>query len=306
MQNVNRSVIGVAGDNRAENEAFIQFSRHFCKCGLPVPQIYMEDLAHGVYLETDLGFETLFEWMSRIKKDADAEQKILTLYRRVLEWLPKFQIIAGRDLDYSFCYQHDVFGKDSMNWDLQYFKHRFLDAFYAGPLDKSALLHDFQSLVAYLLEEKPVYFMYRDFQSRNVMVLEQQPYFIDYQSGRRGALQYDVASLLYDAKANLPESLRMELLEHYIAVAQQICNFSAQRFKQYFYGFVAIRIMQAFGAYGYLAAVKGKKSFLKSVPFAIQNLEILLHKAEILHELPVLRQVFSTLVEDQSLRQIGS
>jgi aminoglycoside/choline kinase family phosphotransferase len=301
MQNANRSVIGVAGDNRAENEAFVQFSRHFKSFDLPVPDIYTADLDNGIYLEQDLGLFTLYEWMAPIRDKHGFTAEIIDMYKRALYFLPRLQILAGRSLDYSFCYQHETFARASMTWDLEYFQHRFVANFYKQPLDKDSLKKEFQILVEHLLEESPDFFLYRDCQSRNIMIHDQNPYFIDYQSGRRGALQYDLASLLYDAKADLPEDLRTELIGYYIHACSDLITLEEKRFLHYFYSFVLIRVLQAFGAYGYLAAVKGKKNFLKSVPFALKNASILLQKAHILNRMPELRKILTSLVEDESL-----
>lgn len=303
MQNAYRSVVGVAGDNRPENEAFVHFSRHFYTCGLPVPEIYIEDLDNGVYLEQDLGLFTLFEWMAPIRQAEGFSPAVLDMYKKVLRWLPQFQITAGRTLDYSYCYQHASFARESMTWDLRYFQHRFLAAFYHQPLDAHDLQKDFEHLVDHLLQVRGDYFLYRDFQSRNIMILDDRPFFIDYQSGRRGALQYDIASLLFDAKASIPQPVREELLEYYMYCLQEVESFDSDKFLHYFYGFVMIRVMQAFGAYGYLAAVKGKKNFLKSVPFALKNLEIIMEKAAFLEELPILQRIFSDLISDPALRE---
>lgn len=301
MQNANRSTIGIAGDNRAENEAFVHFTSHFRKYDLPMPEIYIQDLDHGIYIEQDLGLYTLFEWMAPQRDKHGFTAEIKELYQKTVQWLPRIQIQAGQTLDYSYCYQHAVFGRDSMSWDLQYFQHRFLSYFYIKPFNREQLKHEFNVLVEHLLEEPPDFFLYRDCQSRNVMVLHEEPYFIDYQSGRRGALQYDLASLLYDAKADLPEEYRCELLEFYLDIAVSLYPLDKKRFKHYFYSFVLIRVLQAFGAYGYLAGVRGKKNFLKSVPYALKNVRILLQKAEILQETPLLDSILTDLVHDVSL-----
>ncbi len=232
-----RTVIGIWSEDYALNLAFVEFSRHFSRYGLRVPAIYAEDLSQGVYLEQDLGDWTLFDWMVALREKEGFSPRIEDMYRRVLEDLPLFQIVAGTTIDYDLCHQHREFGEESMAWDLHYFRHRFLEVFYKGPLDLAKLEGDFRRLRSFLLEEPRNYFMYRDFQSRNVMILNGQPYYIDYQSGRRGALQYDVASLLYDAKANIPEPTRMQLLEHYLKVVQQYATVDPQRFMHYFYGF---------------------------------------------------------------------
>ena len=297
-------VIGILGSDYHENAAFLEFSRHFKKYALRVPEIYIEDPDAGAYLEEDFGDETLFSWMTGIREQYGFNDTIKNMYGEVVEYLPNFQISAGMSINFAYCYQHDEFGVDSMNWDLHYFKLRFLNYFYKQKIDHTNLENDFRKLIKFLLQEDRKYFLYRDFQSRNVMIKNGTPHFIDYQSGRRGALQYDLASLLYDAKANLPEEFREEMIEVYLNKARKMTKINPKRFKKYFYGFVLIRIMQAFGAYGYLSAVKGKTHFFKSVPFAIKNLEILLNKnLEILRQLPTLKKIFSNLIEDKYLKE---
>ncbi len=300
------TVIGIIGDDPDENIAFVEFTKKFKAFDLRVPEIYIEELDKGVYLEEDLGDFTLFEWMTSIREKHGFTDDIKKMYRAAIEYLPNFQIKAGPEVDYSLCYQHVIFGKHSMNWDLHYFKNRFLDAFCAGRIDDDAIERDFQTLIEFLLQEDRKYFLYRDFQSRNIMIKNGLPYFIDYQSGRRGALQYDVASLLYDAKADLSQDFRDELLDAYLAILPSFAPIDLKKFMKYFYGFVLIRMMQAFGAYGYLSVVKKKKHFFKSVPFAINNLKILLEKKlEIFNLLPALRCVFEVIVADDSILKFG-
>ena len=304
LKNANRTAIGIIGNNMGENAAFLNFSRHFKTFDLHVPEIFVDQLADGIYLEEDLGDFTLIDWMSQIRPAEGFSERIINMYKKAIAQLPHFQIRAGRTVDFSYCYQHIEFGRESMEWDLHYFKHRFLDVFYKNPIDESALEADFQRLIEHLVEEPRDYFLYRDFQSRNVMIQNDLPCFIDYQSGRKGALQYDLASILYDAKANVPQSVREKLIEFYLDEVQQFVPVKRERFMHYFYGFVFMRIMQAFGAYGYLGQAKGKSRFLKSVPFAIANLEILLKKDTILNELPAIKNIFENLVQDESLRHI--
>jgi len=302
-----QTIIGIIGNDPDENIAFLAFSKTFKDFGLRVPQIYVDDLDNGVYLEEDLGDFTLFQWMTEIRDKHGLTDDIKNMYRAVIEYLPNFQIKAGTGIDYSLCYQHVIFGKHSMNWDLHYFKNRFLDVFYKGKLDDDAIEKDFQTLIEFLLQEDRKYFLYRDFQSRNVMIKNKLPYFIDYQSGRRGALQYDVASLLFDSKANLPQDFREEMIDAYLQQAQKFAPVNADRFMKYFYGFVLMRIMQAFGAYGYLSVVKNKKHFFKSVPYAINNLKMLLDEnLEIFNFLPNLRNVYDKLVTDKEIIKFGT
>ncbi|MDZ7262566.1 MAG: phosphotransferase enzyme family protein, partial [candidate division KSB1 bacterium] len=139
LSNAHRSVVGIIGENRAENRAFLEFSRHFKKFGLNVPEIYIENLEQGVYLEEDLGDDTLFLWMNQIREQEGFSDRIITMYQKVIEALPHFQITAGKSIDYSLCYQYMEFAEESMSWDLQYFKQRFLDMFYKKSINETAL-----------------------------------------------------------------------------------------------------------------------------------------------------------------------
>src|ERR1700756_2668902 len=270
------SAIGILYGIREENVAFLEFSRHFRKHGLPVPEIYGEDLDQGAYLEQDLGDTSLFELLSENRNGEVIAPKVANAYREVIATLPRFQIEAGRDLNYKVCYPRGSFDRQSISWDLNYFKYYFLRL--AGiPFSEQALEDDFGRLTKFLLSAPRDYFLYRDFQSRNVMLRDGQPYFLDYQGGRKGALQYDIASLLYDAKADLPPELRQQLLDHYLDTLAGFVDLKRDAFMHHYYAYVYIRIMQALGAYGFRGFYERKVHFLQSVPYALKNLRWLLH-----------------------------
>ncbi len=202
------TAIGIVYPVREENVAFLEFSRHFRRHGLPVPEIYAVDLSQGAYLEEDLGDTTLFEFLSEHRSGDVIGPEAVDAYRKVVAVLPRFQVEAGRDLNYKVCYPRASFDRQSISWDLNYFKYYFLRL--AGiPFNEQALEHDFARLTKFLLAAPHDFFLYRDFQSRNIMLREGEPFFLDYQGGRKGALQYDIASLLYDGKADLPPQLRL-------------------------------------------------------------------------------------------------
>jgi len=299
-----RTVIGVANADQRENKAFLGFSRHFRKSGLPVPEIYAEDPKRGIYLEEDLGDTTLFEFLSENRSRTRIEEPILEVYRRAARLLPKFQISAGKTLDYRLCYPRASFDHQSMTWDLNYFKYYFL-RLSRVPFDEQALENDFEKFARFLLKADRDYFLYRDFQSRNIMVRGGSPWFIDYQGGRKGALQYDIASLLYDAKADLPVEVRDELLEVYLRSVSRLASVDRDEFMKYYPGYVYIRILQALGTYGLRGFYERKTHFLQSIPFAIRNLEYLLRTTKLPVELPAFMGVLRGMVASSALRQLG-
>jgi aminoglycoside/choline kinase family phosphotransferase len=295
------SAIGILYDVREENVAFLEFSRHFRRHGLPVPEIYAEDLSHGAYLEEDLGDTTLFEFLSKNRAGENIAPQAVEAYRKVVAVLPRFQVEAGRDLNYKVCYPRASFDRQSIAWDLNYFKYYFLKL--AGiAFNEQALEDDFGRLTKFLLSAGHDYFLYRDFQSRNVMWRDGQPFFLDYQGGRRGALQYDIASLLYDAKADLPPELRQELLDHYLDRLAGFIQLERDAFMQHYYAYVYVRIMQALGAYGFRGFYEGKVHFLQSVPYALNNLRWLLRQARLPIALPALTDAFGRMVDSKRLQ----
>jgi aminoglycoside/choline kinase family phosphotransferase len=299
------SAVGIQHHVREENVAFLEFSRHFRRHGLPVPEIYAEDLSRGAYLEEDLGDTTLFEFLSAHRDGANIAPEALTAYRNVAAILPRFQVEAGRDVNYKLCYPRSSFDQQSIAWDLNYFKYYFLKL--AGiPFNEQALEGDFRRLTKFLLTADRDYFLYRDFQSRNVMLRDGQPFFLDYQGGRKGALQYDIASLLYDAKADLPPELRGELLDHYLDALARFIHLDREAFLRHYYAYVYVRIMQALGAYGFRGFYERKPHFLESVPYALKNVRWLLHHAALPVALPTLMDAFQSMLASETLQGLAS
>ena len=299
------SAIGILYDVREENVAFLEFSRHFRRHGLPVPGIYGEDLAQGAYLEEDFGDTTLFEFLSKHRTGDKIAPEAVEAYRKVIAVLPRFQVEAGRNLNYKVCYPRGSFDRQSISWDLNYFKYYFLRL--AGiAFNEQALEDDFSRLTKFLLSAPHDYFLYRDFQSRNIMWRDNQPYFLDYQGGRKGALQYDVASLLYDAKADLPPELRQQLLDHYLDTLGGFIKFDRDGFMQHYFAYVYVRIMQALGAYGFRGFYERKAHFLQSVPYALKNLRWLLHNVTLPIAVPTLMEAFNSMLGSDKLQNLAS
>lgn len=300
-----RSAVGVFGPDARENAAFLEFSRHFLSCGLPVPEIYARDDSNGIYLEQDLGDVTLFKLLSESRTGEGLPKPVLDLYEKAVRLLPEFQISAGKTLNYGFCHPRPSFDRRSMMWDLNYFKYYFLRL--AGvAFNEEELERDFKRFTDFLLESRRDFFLYRDFQSRNIMILNGSPFFIDYQGGRKGPLQYDIASLLFDAKADLPFDVREKLLDLYLKAVSEPAPISRAEFMRHYHGYAYIRIMQAMGTYGLRGFYERKSHFLQSIPYAVRNLEHLLRTAELPVRLPALTGVFSRLVASSALRQFAN
>ncbi|HET6342101.1 MAG TPA: RNase adapter RapZ [Gemmatimonadota bacterium] len=293
-----RTVIGAFGPDREENRAFLSFSRSLRGVGLPVPEVYAADELAGVWLLEDLGDTTLFDALreERRRRRSRLPRPILDVYRRVLEILPRFQIEGHRVIDYSVAYPRPAFDRQSILWDLNYFKYHFLKLAHV-PFNEERLERDFDRLAEFLLDTDRDYFLYRDFQSRNILLRDGEPWFIDFQGGRRGALPYDVASLLYDAKADIPSRNRDSLLEHYLDALGSFIPVDRGTFRELYRGYVLVRVMQALGAYGYRGFFERKPRFLESVPFAARNLAQILDGG-LPVQLPEIATAFRRIVDE--------
>ncbi|MEL7120985.1 MAG: RNase adapter RapZ [Bacteroidota bacterium] len=296
LQKGEKSAVGTFSPNEKENKAFLSFARHFHGKNLPVPEIFVERLDSNVYLQEDLGFTTLYSYL--LQKGDYFPDYLINIYKKVVIKLAELQIEGGKGLDYSLCFPREHFDKQSMLWDFNYFKYYFLRPAQVD-YDEEALEVDFHNFANYLLEADSDYFMFRDFQTRNIMIRSGEPYFIDFQGGRRGALQYDLASLLYQAKANIPPDIRLDLLNTYLDAVDAYLKIDRKQFIAYYYGFVLMRCVQVLGAYGFRGLYERKEHFLKSIPFALRNVKWLFENVAFDVAFPELKRCLQYLIDSK-------
>lgn len=297
----NKNALGAYFDSPPENKAFIELSRHFKKKGLHVPEILMVDDDFRAYLLEDLGDDILFNTISSMKKKSGFDEKLINLYKEVIDELIKFQMIAGKDVDYSVCYPSGDFDTQAYMWDLNYFKYNFLKLAQI-PYNEYFLEEDFRKLVQLLMSVESSYFVYRDFQTRNIMMHKKKLYFIDYQGGRRGPVHYDLVSLLFQARVAMPANVRESLIDYYISEAEKIDPNSVRNFRHHFYKFVLIRILQTLGAYGFRGIHEKKTHFLRSIPLAIMNIKWLMDNDKMPQNLGELEKCLKAIIASEDLK----
>ncbi len=299
----NHSVIGTYNEDRAENEAFLSYTKHFLSKNIAVPKLFAEDLEKHIYLQEDLGDETLFSRLEHERKGADFPKTMIPVYKKVITKLIEIQTIGGKDLDYSVAYPRAAFDAQSVLWDLNYFKYHFLKLAYV-PFNEQSLENDFQRFTEFLAKADSRHFLFRDFQSRNIVLKDDEVYFIDYQGGRRGALQYDLASLLYDSKAEIPENVKVELREFYKSELAKK-HLDTADFDKFYPAYVLVRLLQAMGAYGYRGFFEGKAHFLESIEPAVKTLENVLKETDFLEQMPHLKTVLQRVIQSENLKKIS-
>lgn len=300
----NAVCVGTYGNQIKENEAFISFSNSLKEAELPVPEILAVSDDKLYYLQTYIEGVSLFDYLEKHRlSDGSPDNTTIDLYKKTLSVLPKFQTQGVKYIDFDKCFPRKRFDSQSIMWDLNYFKYYFLKTTHTV-FDEQLLENDFQTLTEYLCTADSEYFLYRDFQSRNIMVTpEGDVKFIDYQGGRKGALQYDIASLLYDGKAAIPPEVRIELLDFYINELKKYINFDEKVFRDMFAAFAYVRIMQSCGSYGYRGFLEKKPHFLASIAPAMKNLKYLLEYQKLPIEIPHLEKCLVSLTESEFLKQ---
>lgn len=298
LKTTETSTIAAYNANREENEAFLYFSQHFRNLGIAVPKIYAEKLDESIYLQEDLGNQSLLNALitEREQLGIPFPENVEFFYKEALKKLAFLQIKGGAGLDYQKCFPTSVFNQQSMLWDCNQFKYWYLQPAQIQ-FNESDLEADFQDLTAYLMQASQDYFMFRDFQARNIMIHQNELYFIDYQGGRKGPLQYDVASLLFQAKAAIPHTTRSKLLDYYLDEVETLIPLERKAFKNYYYGFVLLRTMQVLGAYGFKGYYQRKAHFLTSIPFALRNLQWWVESVDFPLEIPHLRLLFERILQ---------
>ena len=296
-----KSYIATHGANIKENESFIYFSRHFRKKHLCTPEIFYISSDKKIYIQEDFGDTSLLNKL----EEQGYTPYVYELYKKSLGQLVLLQVKGHAGLDYKKCLTNTSFGKQAIMADLLYFKYYFLDAL-RRPYDKQKLMDDFEALGNYLSHTEYKFFMFRDFQSRNIMVTpDDNVHFIDYQGGMKGAPQYDVASLLWQARANLPDEWKQLLLEEYIVAFEKIVKQPVDRavFRSQYNGYVLIRLLQVLGAYGFRGLFERKAHFLTSIPLALQNLKWFINNQHIGIAVPEFKKALELCISDEVIQE---
>ena len=300
-----KSLIGTYSSNIEENEAFLCFSKHFHDLGLNVPEVFAVNEEKTCYLQSDFGDDNLFAHVQKALMSnggpstgsgtlASYSENVINLYKKALGHLVKLQVLGHQGLDYSKAYPTERFDRQAIIDDLNYFKYYFVKPHEEIDFNETRLGKDFEAFADFVSQAPCDFFMYRDFQSRNIMVKDNELYFIDFQGGRKGPLNYDVVSLLYQVKAQIPQAIRDKLVEYYKAELSQYMSPEAVKFDSYQPYFVYLRLMQVLGAYGFRGLIQKKSHFIESIPYALKELKTW-NEAHPLNKYPELQHVLSQL-----------
>ena len=301
MAGAGGTVIGCIGTNPAENRAFLALDTQFCAHGLHAPAVYGVSPDGMAYLMEDLGDGQLFELLRPALADGSFTQEQLDWLHDTVALLPAVQFKVGAGMDWSVCFPDREFNARMVDFDLNYFKYDFLKL--TGlEFNEIRLQDDFDRLRADALDFEGETFMYRDFQARNVMIRDGEPCFIDFQGGRRGPVQYDLASFLWNAGTHFSPALRRELEGVYLRALDAFRPVDEQDFYRRYRLLTLVRLLQETGAYGFRGLIERKQLFLDCLPTVLGCLREL--TAEPFARYPYLTETLQRLANDWDGRTI--
>lgn len=264
------SCIAVYNQDIEENKRFLHFHSTLDSFGVNVPDIYFVDSSFEIYFQQDLGSSSLLDTLITAR-ETNNKNSVITLYKKAIDQLIKIQISDVNLFDFNKFQKFPNFDEQAIRWDLNYFKYCFLKPSISH-VDEFKLEQDYSKILDFLTCSELHFFMYRDFQARNIMIYDNEPYLIDFQGAKFGPLQYDLVSLLFQAKAQLNSKIRNELMEYYYINISKYIKIDKSSFLKSYAILILLRTLQVLGAYGLKGLFQGKSHFISSIPYAIENL----------------------------------
>lgn len=280
-----------------EAKAGWQLGRHLFACGAPVPELLAFDEASGLLVCEDLGDVRLHDVV--LKHGTDSAE-VAALYQQTVAELAKMQVRGREHFDPAWCWDTPRYDRCVMlERESGYFLRALCRELLRLDVDEAALAREFAALADSAAQADASFFLHRDFQSRNIMVLDGRVRFIDYQAGRLGPLAYDLASLLIDPYAALPQAMQDALLEHYLDALNALLPYNREQFRREYLLLAVQRNLQILGAFAFLSSQRGRPFFAQYIPPALHSLRRLLAK------LPPAEYACLRAATEQCLRSIS-
>ncbi len=262
------SYIAVSWDNqRADNHSFVPVAQYLKSQGIKVPAI-LDSVCHangsGCALVEDLGDINLLS----LKGTPWQQRK--EYYQQALVELNKLHLIpipTEFDLQPSF-------DENLYRWEQEYFAEHFIGT-HLHKTSQTWLDHPFLTSINQTLSQLPLTPIHRDFQSQNIHIHQGKTYLIDFQGMRLGLPEYDLASILYDAYAELDQTQINELIEFWISITDK--EFNNEHFKLC----AMQRLMQALGAFANIGHNRHNEWYLKQIDPALAHLINICRESEL-------------------------
>lgn len=279
------------GIEKRENSLFADIGIFLQKLGVSVPKILAHDRTTRSLWMEDLGAVDLHT------ASANGEEPDLALYELTIGAVAKLHQNGWEQAKREGLQLMPGFDESLYAWERNYFYEEFFGAVCRRPLTAGELekIEAELSPLAAGLSRQAGDLVHRDFQSQNIIISGGKPYLIDFQGMRLGVRHYDLASLIFDPYVKMDDANRERLIE--FAFKTDANGQTAAEFRHDLNCAALQRLMQALGAYGMLGIGKGKTEFLRHIPRALLNLELVLAQS---NASPTLREILVDLAEVRS------
>ncbi len=278
---------------------------HLYDIGVPVPMQYSYNEEHGIILFEDLGDTKLHDLVTQVvdtKQGFDVDM-VRHWYRQVIDNLVFMQVKAAKTFDPDWCWENGCYNsKVMLEKESGYFLRSFYQDVLSCPIPEG-INEEFVEIASVCEEEPPVYFLHRDFQSRNIMIKADKVRFIDFQGGRLGPLQYDIASLLIDPYTSLSQKFQEELLDYYFDCVEQMTGIEGTQLVKGYNYLCLQRNLQVVGAFSFLSSKRGKVFFSQYIEPSLAMLNDHLTQS-CFDEFPILRKTVASslnMLKDNNL-----
>ena len=273
-----------------EFHPYLDVTRLFLDCGIPVPEIYEVDGNAGIIVQEDLGDQQLFQ----VYEDESDEQ--CEEYReRAIALIAKIQNATEQAYETQSISSRLAFDEAKLSWELDFFFDHYFGSLrdetlrHAEVAELKAELND----IAAELAAVPRVLCHRDYHASNLMIDSRKRIrIVDHQDARMGPASYDLVSFLLDRQP-CPPSLA-ELRAHRLFFLEErrllgLGSIDPDDFALEFRLMTIQRGLKATGTFSYQTAVCGRASAYQH--FIEPTLQIVLQAAEWLERFPTLRRM---------------
>ncbi|PYS21013.1 MAG: hypothetical protein DMF72_18905 [Acidobacteria bacterium] len=269
---------------------YLDITRLFVECNLPVPEIYDVDGSVGIIVQEDLGSRQLCQ----VFEEVSAEETE-GLLEQAIEIISRIQAATAKAFKLDSIACRLAFDEVKLSWELNFFFEHYFTSLRHESLThgQTAELKVELNDIAAELSACPRVLCHRDYHTANLMLDKAGKIrIVDHQDARMGPATYDLVSLLLDrqpAPPSLAEVRAHRLFFLDARVRNGLDAIDPDDFSKEFRLMTIQRGLKAIGTFSYQTAVCGRGAFYER---HIQpTLSIVLQAAEWLERFPVLQRM---------------
>jgi aminoglycoside/choline kinase family phosphotransferase len=271
---------------------YLDVTRLFLECGLPVPEVYDADGPGGIIVQEDLGDRQL----CRVFETVSAEQREI-LIEGAIGIIARIQAATSKAFARDSIACRLAFDEPKLAWELNFFFEHYFGSLRKETLSRgeTAELKVELNDVAAELASRPRVLCHRDYHAFN-LIQDKQDHLrvIDHQDARMGPASYDLVSLLLDRVTAMPPLAEIRAHRLFLLAERDrlgLESYDPDEFAREFRLMTVQRCLKACGTFSFQTGVRGRVE--PYAQFIEPMLAITLQAAEWLDRFPVLRRMIT-------------